>query len=107
MEPLLAQLENIIQSNENLALDSGDFTVEVQHVVVPEARGYEHQRKHLLNQMTTKLEEILKNTRSLMRVDLKLDPYCSVVAMMAGVDYYNSKTSCLKIVNFRRKYAFS
>ena len=105
-ESLLAQLENIVQSNHDLALDSGNLYVEVQHVVVPEARGYGHQRNKLFVQMKNKLEEILKQTRSLMKVDLRMDPFCAAVAMLAGVHHHKLTTLGRPVVNFRRLFSY-
>ena len=44
-DAILDRMEAVVQSNHNVAIDSGDFSVEVQHVVVPEARGFETARK--------------------------------------------------------------
>lgn len=107
VDPLLTQLENIVQSNQNIALDSGDFTVEVQHVAMPESRGYENKKSPLLNAMSENLEEILKKTRCLMKVDPKTDPFCAAVAMLAGVDHYECKVNNTMIFNFKRRYRFS
>ena len=60
MEPLLDNLENIIQSNYNVALDRGDFTIEVQHVASPEARGYNIERSYLINLMDCHLNDVLQ-----------------------------------------------
>ena len=81
---ILDRMEAVIQSNSNVAIDSGDFSVEVQHVVLPEARGYESSRNILLLQMEKKLLEVLKNTRCLVSIDPKMDPFCAAVSLLVA-----------------------
>lgn len=101
---LLDTVENIMQSNFALALDSGDVTIEIQHVHMPEARGYEHQRKHAILSMNDNLERVLKETKSLAEVHPDMDPFCSVVSLLMGKQWLENKQEGKRNVNFRRRF---
>jgi len=101
---LLDTVENIIQSNFALALDSGDLTIEIQHVHMPEARGYENQRKHALLNMNENLERVLKESKSLAAVHPDMDPFCSVVSLLMGKQWLANKEAGQTNHNFRRKF---
>lgn len=105
LAPLLDNLEAIIQSNHAVSLDSGDFTVEVLHVTMPESRGYEHQRKHIVNLMNCHLERVMKETRSLYEVDPDMDPFCAAVSLLAAKYYHDCKTNILPIRMERKFHA--
>ena len=103
-EPLLDNLENIIKSNHNVALDSGDFTVEVQHVTNPEARGYSKQRAFLVNKMDYQLNEILHKTHALQEIDRDMDPFCAALALLCAKEYYDLKSTNAPVLHFDRKF---
>lgn len=102
---LLDTLENIMQSNFALALDSGDLTIEIQHVHMPEARGYEHQRKQALLTMNSNLERALRDTRSLATVDPAMDPFCAAVSLLMAKQYLEAKQEGgNRLHNFKRQF---
>lgn len=104
---LLDNLENIIQSNHSVSLDSGDFTIKVQHVSMPESRRYENERKYIINMMNSRLDDVMKKTSSLYRVDPEMDPFCAAVSLLAAKYYFDCKRDNLPIVNFDRKFRAS
>lgn len=101
---LIDTIENIMQSNFALALDSGDLTIEIQHVAMPEARGYEHRRKHLLFTMKENMEWVLKETKSLAEVPAEMDPFCSVLSLLMAKEWIEKKKIGKPIKNFRREF---
>lgn len=101
---LLDTLENIMQSNFALTLDSGDLTIEIQHVTMTEARGYEHARKHAILTMNQNMERVLKESTSLAEVDPDMDTFCSVVSLLMGKRWLENKQEGRRNTYFKRRF---
>ena len=79
---LLNQFSDIVQSNEDIQIDDGSFTIEVYHVTLPRGAGYRD--RYLLNSYGQNLENILKSTNSLVNIPRRVSPYCASAALLVG-----------------------
>ena len=79
---LLNQFADIVQSNEDIEIDDGSFTIEVYHVSLPRGAGYS--ARYLMKSYGQSMENILKNTRSLLNVPKTAHPYCAAAALIVG-----------------------
>ena len=79
---LLNQFSDIVQSNEDIEIDDGSFTIEVYHVTLPRGAGFREQ--YLLKSYGKNLENILKSTKSLVNIPRRVSPYCASAALLVG-----------------------
>ena len=82
---LLNQFADIVQSNEDIEIDDGSFTIEVYHVTLPRGAGYNS--RYLLKSYGQSLDKILRNTRSLLNVPKTVHPYYAAAALLIGERY--------------------
>ena len=76
----LNQFADIVQSNEDIEIDDGSFTIEVYHVSQPRGSGFNS--RHLLTSYGQNIENILKNTRSLLNILKTVHPYCAAILIV-------------------------
>ena len=88
---LLDRMEIVIQSNQAVKVDSGDFRIRVTHVPATRGAGYTNQRAAILERFTTLTQEVLLKTRSIHEIDRKLHPFCGVAALLLGKVLADSK----------------
>ena len=82
---LLNQFADIVQSNEDIEIDDGSFTIEVYHVSLPRGSGFKS--RYLLKSYGQSVENTLKNTRSLLNIPKIVHPYCAAAALIVGEKY--------------------
>ena len=96
---LVSEIQKVIQSNQEVAVDDGSFTMTVQHVRMPRGAGYEDQRQKCLSTFTTVTQDILKKCRSLTEIPRDLHPFCGVACLVIG------KLLVEKKINVGRRFA--
>ena len=89
-------MENVIQSNQAVRVDSGGFNIRVTLVPALRGAGYESQKPVVLEHFTKITEEILKRTKSLHAIDRNLDPFCGVAAFVLGKALVDSEGPLLE-----------
>lgn len=98
---ILDRMEYVIQSNQAVHVDSGDFRVRVTHVPAIRGAGYTAQRAAILEHFTTVTQEVLEKTKAIHPIDRALDPFCGVAALILGKAIVDSKGTLLT----RREYS--
>lgn len=98
---ILDCMEYVIQSNQAVHVDSGDFHVRVTHVPAIRGAGYTAQRAAILEHFTTVTQEVLEKTKAIHPIDRALDPFCGVAALILGKAIVDSKGTLLT----RREYS--
>lgn len=69
-----------------------------------EFRRYENERKYIINMMNLCLDDVMKKTSFLYRVDSEMDSFCVAVFFLVVKYYFDCKRDNLLIVNFDRKF---
>lgn len=92
---ILDRMEMIIQSNQAVKVDSGDFRIRVTHVPATRGGGYTSQRAAVLDHFTTVSAEVLKKTKALHGITRDLHPFCGVAALILGKAIADSKGQLL------------
>ena len=95
---LLNQFSDIVQSNEDIEIDDGSFTIEVYHVTLPRGAGYRD--RYLLNSYGQSLENILKSTRSLVNIPRRVSPYCAASALIIAKEILQNESKIYRSDNF-------
>lgn len=93
---LINRMEQVVESNQQVRVDSGDFRVQVTHIPAIRGGGYESQRQKSLNSFTQMTEEALRRTRCTHAVNKKLDPFCAVACLLLGKEIADSEGEILK-----------
>ena len=92
---ILDRMEYVIQSNQAVSVDFGDFRVRVTHVPAVRGAGYTSQRAAILEHFTTVTQEVLEKTKAIHPIDRSLDPFCGVAALILGKAIVDSKGGLL------------
>lgn len=92
---ILDRLEYVIQSNQAVRVDSGDFRIRVTHVPAMRGGGYSNQRAKVLEHFTTITQEVLEKTKAIHGIDRDLHPFCGVAALILGKALVDSKNTLL------------
>lgn len=87
---ILRQLEQMIQSNTEVRVDSGNFHVRVTRVPALRGGSYETQRATILNSFTTLTLEVLRKTRCIHDIPQALHPFCGVAGLILGKELADS-----------------
>ena len=100
---LLNRLQYVIQSNQNVKVDSGGFSIQVTRLPALRGGGYESSRARILDSFTTLTKDVLKKTRSLHNISRDLEPFCGVDALILGKELADSEGS-LATVEHRARW---
>ena len=98
---LLNQFSDIVQSNEDIEIDDGSFTIEVYHVTLPRGAGYRD--RYLLKSYGQNLENILKSTKSLVNIPRRVSPYCASAALLVGKEILVGETNSWRSSKFTNR----
>ena len=94
---LLNRLQHVIQSNQDLKVDSGGFSIQVTRVPALPGGGYESSRARILDTITTLTKDVLRKTRSLHDIPRELEPFCGVAALILGKELADSEGNLLTL----------
>lgn len=93
---LLHRMEQVVESNQQVRVDSGDFRIQVTHIPVIRGAGYEYNRQKSLNSYTQLTEEALPRTRSIHEIKKELHPFCAIACLALGKEVADSEGEILK-----------
>ena len=99
---ILDRMEYVIQSNQAVKIDSGDFRIRVTHVPAMRGAGYSNQRAKILEHFTTVTQEVLSKTKAIHAIDRDLHPFCGVAALILGKALVDSKGTLLTRAGLNR-----
>ena len=89
-------MEQVVESNQQVRVDSGDFRIQVTHIPAIRGGGYESQRQKSLSCYTQMTEEALRRTRCIHAVNKRLHPFCAVACLLLGREIADSEGEILK-----------
>ena len=85
------QFSDIVQSNEDIEINDGSFTIKAYDVRLPSGTGF--RENYLLRSFAQKMDNILKNTLSLINIPKTVHPYCAAAALLVGQEYERTHSS--------------
>ena len=92
-DAFLTNIQNVIQSNQDVSVDDGSVTLKVTDVAVPRGAGYEQRHDMVFKTFRDFNLEQLKSKKCLHAVDRRYDPFCGVVSLMLGCALVEAKGS--------------
>ena len=101
-DAFLTNIQNVIQSNQDVSVDDGSVTLNVTRVAVPRGAGYENRHCMLLKTFRDFNVEHLKAKKCLHAVDRRYDPFCGVISLMLGCALVEAKGSMQRKRVFRK-----
>ena len=78
---ILNSLQCVIQSNQDVRVDSGGFSIQVTRIPALRGGGYESSRARVLDSFTMLTRDVLNKTRCLHEIPKDLEPFCGVAAL--------------------------
>ena len=101
-DAFLTNIQNVIQSNQDVSVDDGSVTLNVTRVAVPRGAGYENRHCMLLKTFRDFNVQHLKAKKCLHAVDRRYDPFCGVISLMLGCALVEAKGSMQRKRVFRK-----